>query len=47
MGIIVDKKKFKCTKEQTYPTNPTVKTQSGINQFDMDEVTIKKQQSKK
>tara|TARA_R110001632_G_scaffold84909_3_gene186902 strand:- start:1514 stop:1657 length:144 start_codon:yes stop_codon:yes gene_type:complete len=47
MGIIEDKKKFKRTKEQTFPTNPTGNTNQKTNQFDIDEPTIKKQQNKK
>ena len=47
MGIIKDNKKFERTKEQTNPTNPTGKTKSEINQFDIDKKTIKKQQNKK
>ena len=47
MGIIKDKKKFKRTKEQTHPTNPTGNTDQKTNTFDIDEKTIKKQQNKK
>lgn len=47
MGIIEDNKKFKTTKEQTNPTNPTGNTNIKTNKFDIDENTIKKQQSKK
>ncbi|MEJ2113355.1 MAG: hypothetical protein P8X62_06600 [Flavobacteriaceae bacterium] len=47
MGIIEDKKKFKITKKQTNPTNPTGNTNQNTNQFDIDEETIKKQQNKK
>ncbi|WP_198513432.1 hypothetical protein [Confluentibacter lentus] len=47
MGIIEDKKKFKTTKEQTYPTNPNGNTNQNTNKFDIDEKTIKKQQNKK
>ncbi|MEZ4781226.1 MAG: hypothetical protein R2816_06605 [Flavobacteriaceae bacterium] len=46
MGIIKDKKKFKRTKEQTHPTNPTGNINQSTNQFDIDEKTIKKQQVK-
>ncbi|WP_445736707.1 hypothetical protein [Mariniflexile sp.] len=46
MGIIEDKKKFKTTKEQKNPTNPTGNINQKINQFDIDEKTIKKQQNK-
>lgn len=47
MGTIEDKKKFKTTKTQTNPTNPTGNTNIKTNKFDIDEKTIKKQQSKK
>jgi len=47
MGIIKDKKKFKRTKEQTNPTNPTGNVNQEKNQFDIDDETIKKQQNKK
>ncbi len=47
MGTIEDKKKFKTTKEQNNPTNPTGNTNIKTNKFDIDEKTIKKQQSKK
>ena len=46
MGIIKDKKKFKTTKEQTHPTNPTGDVDQMRNKFDTDETTIKKQQNK-
>ena len=47
MGMIKDRKKFKRTKEQTHPTNPTGNINQQTNQFDTDEATIKKQQNKK
>ena len=47
MGMIKDRKKFKRTKEQTHPTNPTGNINQKTNQFDIDEKTIKKQQVKK
>jgi len=47
MGIIKDKKKFKTSKEQSNPTNPTGNINQDTNQFDIDEKTIKKQQNKK
>ena len=47
MEIIEDKKKFKPTKKQVNPTNPTGNTNQQINQFDIDKQTIKKQQNKK
>lgn len=46
MGTITDKRKFKPTKEQTNPTNPTGNTNIETNDFDIDEKTIKKQKSK-
>lgn len=46
MGIIKDKKKFKTTKEQTHPTNPTGNVNQKTNKFDIDKKTIKKQQNK-
>ena len=46
MGIIKDSKKFKRTKEQTNPTNPTGNANQETNDFDIDKKTIKKQQSK-
>ncbi|MCB0423978.1 MAG: hypothetical protein KDD13_05030 [Mangrovimonas sp.] len=46
MGIFNDKKKFKRTKEQTNPTNPTANVNQETNDFDIDEKTIKKQQNK-
>ena len=47
MGIIEDKKKFKTTKKQKNPTNPTGTINIETNDFDIDEKTIKKQQKKK
>ena len=44
--MIKDGKKFKRTKEQTYPTNPTGNINQQTNQFDIDKATIKKQQNK-
>ncbi|NHN26370.1 hypothetical protein FIA58_011830 [Flavobacterium jejuense] len=46
MGIIRDSKKFKITKKQTNPTNPTGNVDQETNTFDIDKKTIKKQQSK-
>lgn len=43
MGIIKDKRKFKPTKEQSNPTNPTGDVNQKTNQFDIDENTIKDQ----
>ncbi len=47
MGVIKDKKKFKRTKEQKNPLNPSGDIDQDRNQFDIDEKTIKKQQNKK
>ena len=47
MGTIQDKKKFKTSKEQNNPTNPTGNTNIKTNKFDIDKQTIKGQQSKK
>lgn len=47
MGIIADKRKFKPTKEQNNPTNPTGNVNQPTNEFDIDESTIKNQQKKK
>ena len=47
MGIIEDKRKFKTTKEQTHPTNPTGNINQNTNEFDIDKSTIKNQQNKK
>ncbi|SDH99050.1 hypothetical protein [Winogradskyella thalassocola] len=47
MGIIKDKKKFKTTKTQTNPTNPTGNVNQKTNEFDIDKETIKSQQTKK
>ncbi|CAH8293201.1 hypothetical protein EV196_103143 [Mariniflexile fucanivorans] len=47
MGIIEDQKKFKRTKEQKTPTNPTGNINQKTNQFDINAETIKKQQTKK
>ncbi|WP_452223606.1 hypothetical protein [Lacinutrix chionoecetis] len=47
MGITEDKRKFKTTKTQTNPTNPTGKTDIETNKFDIDKSTIKDQQKKK
>ncbi|WP_243472674.1 hypothetical protein [Winogradskyella sp. MH6] len=47
MGIIADKRKFKPTKRQSNPTNPTGNVNQSTNEFDIDENTIKDQQKKK
>ena len=47
MGMTIDRKKFKRTKEQTHPTNPTGNLNQLTNHFDIDATTIKKQQNQK
>lgn len=47
MGNIEDKRKFKTTKTQTNPTNPTGNTSIETNKFDIDESTIKEQKKNK
>lgn len=47
MGFIKDSKKFKRTKMQTNPTNPTGNTNQITSHFNFDETTVKKQQNKK
>ena len=47
MGTIKDNRKFKTTKEQTNPTNLTANVNQITNQFDIDNKTIKSQQTKK
>tara|TARA_R100001377_G_scaffold77897_1_gene55399 strand:- start:680 stop:823 length:144 start_codon:yes stop_codon:yes gene_type:complete len=46
MGTISDKRKFKPTKEQSNPTNPTGNTNIETNDFDIDKKTIRDQKSK-
>ena len=46
MGMIKDRKRFKRTKVQTYPTNPTGNTNQSTDHFDFEKTTIKKQQNK-
>ncbi len=46
MGIIEKKRKFKISKVQSNPTNPTGNVQIQPNQFDIDKKTIKEQRSK-
>lgn len=46
MGEIIDKK-WKRRKKQTHPTNPTGKNTADLNEFDIDEKTIRKQQNKR
>ena len=47
MGIINDRRKFKITKEQTNPTNPTGNVNQLTSHFDTEKTTIKKKQTKK
>jgi hypothetical protein len=48
MGIIKDKRKFKRKSEQTDPTRPEgIAKKTNINDFDIDDDTIKDQQNKK
>ncbi len=47
MGIIKDRKKFKVSKTQSNPTNPTGNVNQKTNDFDIDKSTIKSQQTKK
>ncbi|WP_170234434.1 MULTISPECIES: hypothetical protein [Bizionia] len=47
MGAIEDKRKFKTTKKQSNPTNPTGNTDIETNKFDIEESSIKGQQKKK
>ncbi|MBC3846428.1 hypothetical protein H8K90_08555 [Winogradskyella echinorum] len=47
MGMIKDRKKFKRTKEQTHPTNPTGNINQQTSHFNIDDTSIKKQQNKK
>ncbi|WP_179950033.1 hypothetical protein [Lutibacter citreus] len=47
MGMIKDRKKFKRTKQQTHPTNPTGNINQLNDHFDIEKTTIKKQQNKK
>jgi len=46
MGMIRDRKKFKRTKQQTHPTNPTGNINQLTDHFDIYVTTIKKQQNK-
>jgi hypothetical protein len=41
MGIINDKRKFKITKKQTFPTNPTRNPKMDNKQFEIKRNTIK------
>jgi len=47
MGIIKDRIKFKRTKEQTNPTNPTGYINQLNKEYKVDKPTIKKQQNEK
>lgn len=46
METTADKRKFKPTKKQKNPTNPTADTNIETNDFDIDKETIKDQKSK-
>lgn len=46
MGHIADQK-WRRRKEQSYPTNPTGKNNADLNDFDIDEKMIKRQQHKR
>tara|TARA_R110002012_G_scaffold17930_5_gene66705 strand:+ start:15215 stop:15382 length:168 start_codon:yes stop_codon:yes gene_type:complete len=46
MGTISDKRKFKPTKEQSNPTNPTGNTNIKTNYFNIDKKTIRGQKNK-
>lgn len=45
--MATDKRKFKRTKDQDHPTNPTRDNEVDTNDFDIDEKTVKDQQKKK
>lgn len=47
MGVTQDKRKFKVTKKQSNPTNPTGGTDTKNKTFDIDKKTIDENQSKK
>ncbi|MFT6843080.1 MAG: hypothetical protein ACJASR_001854 [Psychroserpens sp.] len=42
MGMIRDRKKFKITKQQTHPTNPTGNINQLTDHFDIEKTTIKR-----
>jgi|TARA_R110001592_G_scaffold23468_3_gene92086 hypothetical protein len=46
MGIINDKRKFKITKKQTFPTNPTGNPKMDNKQFEIKRDTIKNSKTK-
>lgn len=47
MGVTEDKRKFKRTKKQSNPTNPSGGTDIKNKTFDIDKKTIDENQSKK
>ncbi|WP_193353725.1 hypothetical protein [Cellulophaga baltica] len=47
MGIFKDRLKFKITKIQTHPTNPTGNVNQLNKEYKIDEPTIRKQQNEK
>ncbi len=46
MGVIRDKRKFKITKKQSNPTNPTGNVKIENNKFNLDRKTIKEKKIK-
>ena len=46
MGITQDKRKFKVTKKQTNPTNPTGNVEIDNKKFDMNRESIKDSKTK-
>ena len=46
MGVTQDKRKFKVTKKQSNPTNPTGNVKVDNKKFDLDRETIKKSKTK-
>jgi hypothetical protein len=42
MGMIRDRKKFKITKQQTHPTNPTGNINQLTDHFDIEKTIIKR-----
>jgi hypothetical protein len=46
MGIIKDKRKFKITKKQSFPTNPTGNPKMDNKEFELNRETIKESQTK-
>ena len=46
MGVTQDKRKFKVTKKQSNPTNPTGNVKVENNKFNLDRKTIKDKKTK-